>query len=78
MADSTRTRHRSEGFSRSGVGERGRGDVDSECLGLDTEARTMTDSEQVLPDVRTAPLNELARQASSIGLPCVLRKVPGR
>jgi hypothetical protein len=38
----------------------------------------MTDSEQVLPDVRTAPLNELAHQASSIGLPRLLRKVPGR
>ena len=37
----------------------------------------MTDSEQVLPDVCTAPLNELARQAASIGLPLFLRKVPG-
>lgn len=37
----------------------------------------MTDSEQVLPDVRTALLNELARQASSIGLPCLLGNVPG-
>ena len=36
----------------------------------------MTDSEQVLPDVRTAPLNELARQAASISLPRPLPRSP--